>query len=472
MTHQRWLWVFLVGVCLAGTPALSPAQLPPDPAIPPEPRYRSHVPIPSRGGPRDFAELLKQLRERRGLMDKEELALAFLRDPEKRKLLQGLIEGLPSDRQVIDTSDPKVKEMAQRLLKRLQNQEGGAGAEERQALEKLKEAFTKGAKQDNKKAEEAPAPRPETKPSQPAIVEPPPRPVPQPPPRLLEMPDLPRPRFGGPGPNLSLNVPEDRELRERVARQLLEWGNRLQNSSAALRESPGLQQALRDIRRYALDKDLQVVGLGRGSRGLKEWLAGVGQHLPRPDLAALPQWSFNPSQWRLPRGRQVNWPRMGSWGGGGPPPFDGGIPGTGLARLGGPASVWQALAWFGALAVIGVAVWKIVQNYRQLTALAKGAGRRLGPWPVHPGRVATRDDIVKAFEYLALLLLGPAARNWNHLQIAVRLAGPQARHQTAADQLAGVYEQARYTPADEPLTDAALASARRDLCQLAGVTSA
>ena len=42
----------------------------------------------------------------------------------------------------------------------------------------------------------------------------------------------------------------------------------------------------------------------------------------------------------------------------------------------------------------------------------------------------------------------------------------------AAEQLASLYERARYAPPGEPLPEAALATARRDLCLLAGVPAA
>jgi hypothetical protein len=85
--------------------------------------------------------------------------------------------------------------------------------------------------------------------------------------------------------------------------------------------------------------------------------------------------------------------------------------------------------------------------------------------------VRTRDELVRAFEYLALLRLGPAARHRNHREIAADLGagGPRS---AAAERLAGLYEQARYAPPDEVLPDADLAAARADLCLLAGVAAA
>jgi hypothetical protein len=100
----------------------------------------------------------------------------------------------------------------------------------------------------------------------------------------------------------------------------------------------------------------------------------------------------------------------------------------------------------------------------------------LGPWPVRPGEVATRGDLVRAFEHLALLCLGPTARTCHHLELA-RLLGAQPapdpeRRRDAAVDLAQVYEQARYTPDDEVLPDDLMRRARRELCYLAGEPAA
>ena len=104
---------------------------------------------------------------------------------------------------------------------------------------------------------------------------------------------------------------------------------------------------------------------------------------------------------------------------------------------------------------------------------------------------ASRQELVRAFEYLSLLNLGPHARSFNHVQIARQLGeevtpdraalpeqvvpatplgGPERRH--AVEELAMLYEKARYAPPEDPLPDAALALARHDLCLLAGVTAA
>jgi hypothetical protein len=135
----------------------------------------------------------------------------------------------------------------------------------------------------------------------------------------------------------------------------------------------------------------------------------------------------------------------------------------------------RVLVWLVVLAAAAGVLWRaggLVERVRQ----ARAAAWRLGPWPVRPEDVATRGDLVRAFEHLALLCLGPDARTHHHLDLAARI-GAQSdldpeRRQDAARHLAGLYEQARYTPDDERLADDDLHRARRELCYLAGVTAA
>ncbi len=99
---------------------------------------------------------------------------------------------------------------------------------------------------------------------------------------------------------------------------------------------------------------------------------------------------------------------------------------------------------------------------------------KLGPWPVRPESVRTRADLVRAFEYLAFLLLGLAARPRNHLDLAKALAatGEEPIRHTVAARLAHLYERARYAPKDEALPDDELRAARIDLTFLAGASPA
>jgi hypothetical protein len=145
-------------------------------------------------------------------------------------------------------------------------------------------------------------------------------------------------------------------------------------------------------------------------------------------------------------------------------------PSVSAPSLGGDgADLWL---WLVALAVVGFALWRMSAARR--AGAGANAGWRLGPWPVAPAAIATRRELVAAFEYLALLYLGPDARACHHLDLAARLGAHSvdAERRRAADELAHLYEQARYAPDDDQLSPDELAAARHDLCYLAGVAAA
>lgn len=107
-----------------------------------------------------------------------------------------------------------------------------------------------------------------------------------------------------------------------------------------------------------------------------------------------------------------------------------------------------------------------------------GSGERLrplaglGPWPVDPRTIADRAALVKAFEYLSLLLCGDDALTWNHVTIAAAFRERMPHAEAIAEPLAWFYALARYTPASEPLPPGTIAQAREYLCDLAGVSPA
>jgi hypothetical protein len=144
---------------------------------------------------------------------------------------------------------------------------------------------------------------------------------------------------------------------------------------------------------------------------------------------------------------------------------------------GGSVSVGGADGLFNVLIVLlvvigaGLVTWKLMSLKH---GQADNADDRwqLGAWPVHPSAVRTRADLVKAFEYLAVLLLGARAQTQHHLELAEELGrqstSADARRSEAARSLAHLYEIARYTPADEALAADELAEARCELSFLAG----
>jgi hypothetical protein len=127
------------------------------------------------------------------------------------------------------------------------------------------------------------------------------------------------------------------------------------------------------------------------------------------------------------------------------------------------------------LVVLGIAVWKFRSWFALGGADSANGPWHLGPWPVQPALVRTREELVRAFEYLSLLRLGRTARHWNHRHIAAELSQVKdipAEGPDAATRLAAVYEHARYAPAADALADQEFEAARRDLCLLAGVPGA
>ncbi|MGH6681561.1 MAG: hypothetical protein ACREDL_22105, partial [Bradyrhizobium sp.] len=124
--------------------------------------------------------------------------------------------------------------------------------------------------------------------------------------------------------------------------------------------------------------------------------------------------------------------------------------------------------------MFGVLVLLLCKTIRKSPVGSEKETWRLGSWPVSPSGVSTRQDVIRAFEYLALLCLGPAAGTCHHRALAERLAeqdsGNSSRRQ-AVETLAWLYEQARYAPADESLSEGELNDARHALCLLAGVTA-
>lgn len=164
-----------------------------------------------------------------------------------------------------------------------------------------------------------------------------------------------------------------------------------------------------------------------------------------------------------------------------------------LPRVGGPSVSMRApptpagdgwLPTLLPLLMLYVIVLFLFKNgLRSKMSNGSDAEWRLGSWPVAPGAVSTRQDVIRAFEYLALLCLGPSAAACHHRRLAERLAelpphsprsggdGGAARRQAAVT-LAWLYEQARYAPAGEDLSPEQLNDARHALCALAGVTTA
>lgn len=233
----------------------------------------------------------------------------------------------------------------------------------------------------------------------------------------------------------------------------------LENFSDVLEEE-GLGSSL--LRSILRDMD------GRGF----SWRMPLGGKLPESPFKGLSEAMPDVGKW-------VPWDRIG----GSMPSIDlgkslpdmpqiGSLPDVSFSAPDAPSagSVGDAFALVVWLVVGGVVVlllWKMRDLFHR-----DGADEvrpwRLGRWPVRPGQVTTREELIRAFEYLACLLLGSKGAYQHHHELAEEMAEKAPEHRESAHRLARLYEQARYTPDTDPLAADEVATARNDLSLLAG----
>jgi hypothetical protein len=221
-------------------------------------------------------------------------------------------------------------------------------------------------------------------------------------------------------------------------REIADW---LADSRFA--ESPTFRRMLLNLERMRLPEGPSLGAWDRRVERLGDRFAAFGSHLPDfswPKFGSSPR---GPGRRAAPSG-PIEMPEVGS----------------------------QVILLLVAVAACGLLIWAVLRRSGLRMLRRTEDGWKLGPWPVLPEAVRTRDDLVRAFQYLALLRFGLAACSRNHREIADGLGEGDSIHRAAAERLAGLYEQARYAPPDEALPDADLAGARADLSLLAGVAAA
>jgi hypothetical protein len=226
------------------------------------------------------------------------------------------------------------------------------------------------------------------------------------------------------------------------------------NSSAA--KSPAFQEFMTRLKRQSAARDINK---GDSNEALQKAASNL-----KPDLGPHKITLSNLHVPKLPSGGlplpPEARPNLGGLGGSAPLAIPSTAAGGGLLLL-------QIVMVLGVGVLVAMVVWRLLNRApaRQPAVMLAG----LGPWPLDPARVSTRQQLVQAFEYLALLLLGKEALTANHRDIAGSLGATPDRSQ-AADELATLYEKARYDPAPGELPPHELAAARRDLCLLAGLS--
>jgi hypothetical protein len=243
----------------------------------------------------------------------------------------------------------------------------------------------------------------------------------------------------------------------------------------ALRNSAALQQLAQQIMRAGSQAENISLGVGESSFG--EALAGkVAAWMPSPEfwtekiLAKVEKMPL-PSLPALPN---VKLPKLD---------FSGKVrlPGS-LPRVGWRAASRRDIG-VTFLVVVGAALVAVVswQLYQARRRRIKSPAWAIGQEDHKNGEiaipadflaVATREDVIRAFEYLSLLKLGARVSSWNHRHIAAQLGGEAGDRRQAAQRLAAIYEQARYAPEGEALPESAVRAARCELSYLAGAPSA
>src|SRR5207248_9493930 len=84
----------------------------------------------------------------------------------------------------------------------------------------------------------------------------------------------------------------------------------------------------------------------------------------------------------------------------------------------------QLLLWGVVIAAIVVVAVIILRRQGVTLFGRRRAVLQPAGWPLQPHLVATRAELIAAFEYLSLLLLGREARTWNHKDIAAAVGDP------------------------------------------------
>jgi hypothetical protein len=239
-------------------------------------------------------------------------------------------------------------------------------------------------------------------------------------------------------------APKSLTLDQRVGRWLADW---LQNEETGgrlvefMRESPAFQGALEDLLRSVNEVD---AGWQPNLPAMPDAFAppplpGFGElpKFPMPELPDAQGWWPKLPRLQMPAFSMPQFPDFSS---------------PKLPDIGGD---WPQIV-LAVLLVVGLVLAMRLWTIRTPVA----ADRPLMPLPA---AIATRAELRLAFEALALNRFGAEAKPWNHRRVAERFGGGPA-----IEELARLYEQARYAPDDGPLSTDDRAAATRSVAELAG----
>jgi hypothetical protein len=423
MTNRRWIGLLLAGAALLSGPPLLRAQTIRMDRIEPSPRP-SHRLLDD--GPTDLNQaeefLSGRLRNSRDLHDVQGILQKLLQNPDlAEKLLRNVPENYRDEVQKragsLNLDDPNLRRLLDNAIKM-----PSVSEEQKGRLEDLRKQLPSLEKPDKN------ALGPNTNPFDRSPFSPP-----------ATNPEVRPSDLNGPTPRV--------EKPDSITKKLAEAVDNLGGGDSHLGDT--LQQM-----GSRLNLDKWAADVAASAARWSGRFPNLGRYLNFDRLASSGLGSF---------ARRLRWPSFnlgGSMGGGSWVPSVPNVSG----------GFGQGIVYFLLIAVGGLLAWQALRRTKEGEEPLLGRGWRLGQWPVRPGEVATRLDLVRAFEHLALLRIGQAAESRNHLDLAARLGDDEERR-AAADRLAGLYEQARYAPPEELLPEADLATARRDLLFLAGAAS-
>jgi hypothetical protein len=128
------------------------------------------------------------------------------------------------------------------------------------------------------------------------------------------------------------------------------------------------------------------------------------------------------------------------------------------------SSEGASVLWLGMLLALLSIGWYAATRLANSMFVSSQA-EMLAAAPIHPAEISTRRDIVRAFHQFALRPMMPVADWWTHQQVAQEVATSTPSLEPAIQQLAEIYEQARYLPEETEFTADQIGTARRALEQ-------
>ena len=246
--------------------------------------------------------------------------------------------------------------------------------------------------------------------------------------------------------------------------KLTGWADHLQSMNPSWRNSPAMQKAVQTLASSVGAEDPKWRNLAEAESKLREHISGWGK------AAGLERF-WPKGHFELPSPPSLErLPNMANRAIADQIPSDMTLP-----HLRGPETsangILTVLAWMVGIVAGAIGLRRIWVQRQESQREMRRKQALLGPWPVDPLAVGTREDLIRAFEYLALSRLGLTVKSWNHLKIAAGLGdSPDPLRRNAALCLTDAYEHARYAPLDQALPLEVIAEARRHLCLLAGVS--